>query len=107
MVTLFERDLMTADDDLDELDELDECIGPMNQRKERWMHQRIIWSDHVQQLQHENMYCREYCMSYEAFMKLKSILYGNLKRDERKSRPEAFVFVKTIIGRASGTLLAV
>ena len=29
MVTLFESDLMTADDDLDELDE---CIGPMNQR---------------------------------------------------------------------------
>ena len=46
-------------------------------------------------------------MSYEAFMKLKSILYDNLKRDERKSRPEAFVFVKTIIGRASGALLAV
>ena len=62
------------------------------------MHQRIIWLDHVQQLQHENMFCCEYCMSYEAFMKLKSILYNDLKRDERKSRSEAVVSVDTIIG---------
>lgn len=89
---------MAADDDLDELDELDECIGPTNKRKARWTHQRIIWSEHVEQLQHENMFCTEYCMSYQAFMKLRNLLYSELKRDERKSRSQEVVSVETVVG---------
>ena len=58
-LALFERHLLAADDDLDELDELDECMQPSNKRKARWLHQRIIWSDHVEQLLHENMFCIE------------------------------------------------
>ena len=53
-------------------------------RKTKWQHRRLAWLDHVQKLQHEDMFTRTYQMSLEAFGALVKLLYGNISYDYSK-----------------------
>ena len=48
-------------------------------REVKWIHQRLVWSSHLQLLQHKNLFKRTYRMLLEAFNKLKGLLGDKVK----------------------------
>ena len=54
-------------------------------RKKKWRHNRLNWSQHVQQLQHEGLFKQTYRMSLKSFNKLVDLLREDITVDCAKS----------------------
>ena len=66
------------DDDLLELELLKRI------KKDKWVHQRLNWLDHVKKLEHENLFARTYCMALQVFMSLVDMLNQYISYDYSK-----------------------
>ena len=55
----------------------------LKRREEKWVHKKFSWNDHEYQLIHENQFENEYRMSYEAFHRLKEMMWVLLKRKRK------------------------
>ena len=83
--------------------------GDLDVRGDRWNHQRMDWDSHVEQLDHEGRFDREYRMSVPAHGNLVRILDPILERAAYNSRTAEPIQVEHIIGLglrvlAGGTL---
>ena len=67
-------------------------------REEKWIHEMFSWNDHEYQLIHEGQFENEYRMSYEAFHRLKEMLWVSLKRKMKIRGIIRSVTVEMIIG---------
>jgi hypothetical protein len=54
-------------------------------RAEKWYHERLCFSNHVEKLEHEGMFERTYRMSLRAFRKLIGMLGESITLDHRRS----------------------
>jgi hypothetical protein len=81
--------------DLEDLAFLQRSTSRM--RSERWGHERLDWSTHVEQLLHEGKFNNEYLMSPQAHAKLVRILDPALGRVEYNSRCSEPILVEHIM----------
>ena len=70
----------------------------LKRREEKWVHKKFSWNDHEYQLIHENQFENEYRMSYEAFHRLKEMMWVLLKRKRKIRGFIRSVTVEMIIG---------
>ena len=82
-----EQDLNSSDDDEDLMNLLflhhasSAFLPPENkkrQRRQRWIHKRLNWAEHVRKLGHEHAFDRTYRMSVTAFYRLLDLLRDDL-----------------------------
>ena len=97
--TLYRNDQYNDDDiDDDDFEDLMNIIGDddddlfgieINNKKkikDRWIHIRQSWCNHVAKLIHEGYFQNEYRMSFNSWNKLHAVLSCKLKRKQSKSR---------------------
>jgi hypothetical protein len=82
-----EQDVNSSDDDEDLMNLLflhhapSAFLPPENkkrQRRQRWIHKRLNWAEHVRKLGHEHAFDRTYRMSVAAFYRLLDLLRDDL-----------------------------
>ena len=76
-----EEELMMLALAFDEMDDDEKDGSTFEGRKDDWVRSRMNWDDHVNKLQHENLFERKYRMTHRAFQKLVNLLTPYLKHE--------------------------
>ena len=76
-----EEELMMLALAFDEMDDDEKDGSTFEGRKDDWVRSRMNWGDHINKLQHENLFERKYRMTHRAFQKLVNLLTPYLKHE--------------------------